>query len=247
MSPPIARLHAPRCVLPSRVVAARKPTAAVRTKAPSGAPHLNSRLARLALAPVARRQVCVAATATDTPASVVAPLQWREVWWPVAFVQDLDASVPCPFTLLGEQIVLWREHGEWRAYVDKCPHRLAPLTEGRINEDGRLECAYHGWAFAGPSGACESVPQDREGGSVKSSPRACVTSYPVAVKQGIVFVFPTPSGVGQKPDKELPAVPIVPELDDPDFVVIDIARGAFAARHRGACSRSRVLYPFTCA
>lgn len=241
---PLAHVYAPRCTLPLRAVAARKPAAAVRTaqvqaSAHAGAVCVSARLARASFARrgaahlharVARHaRASVVANAIATPATTggvaAAPLEWHEVWWPVAFVQDLDASVPCPFTLLGEPIVLWREHGEWRAYADRCPHRLAPLTEGRINEDGRLECAYHGWAFAGPSGACESVPQDREGGSAKSSQRACVTSYPVAVKQGIVFVLPTP----QVPDKVLPPVPIVPELDDPDFIVIDIARGACPA------------------
>ena len=258
MAPLAAHVYAPRCALPLRTVAARKPAAAVHTtqvqagahagsacvsarlaRAPFarqqpqasevGAARLHARVARLPRASVSRRTFSAVVNAVATPATTAGvtagPLQWREVWWPVAFVQDLDASVPCPFTLLGEPIVLWREHGEWRAYADKCPHRLAPLTEGRINEDGRLECAYHGWAFAGPGGACESVPQDREGGTAKSSQRACVTSYPVAVKQGIVFVLPTPHA----PDTVLPAVPIVPELDDPDFIVIDIARGACPA------------------
>jgi phenylpropionate dioxygenase-like ring-hydroxylating dioxygenase large terminal subunit len=42
--------------------------------------------------------------------------------------------------------VLWRDGGgEWRAYVDKCPHRLAPFSEGRINEAGFLECGYHAY------------------------------------------------------------------------------------------------------
>jgi len=33
------------------------------------------------------------------------------------------------------------------------PHRLAPLSEGRVNAAGLLDCPYHGWAFAG-SGTC---------------------------------------------------------------------------------------------
>lgn len=27
----------------------------------------------------------------------------------------------------------------------QCPHRLVPLSEGRVNQQGELECGYHGW------------------------------------------------------------------------------------------------------
>ena len=39
-----------------------------------------------------------------------------------------------------------------------CPHRLAPLSEGRIDQWGRLQCVYHGWCFNG-SGDCKFIPQ----------------------------------------------------------------------------------------
>ena len=44
---------------------------------------------------------------------------------------------------------------------DACPHRLAPLSEGRVDRDtNTLECAYHGWAFE-PQGTCKRIPQLR--------------------------------------------------------------------------------------
>ncbi len=36
--------------------------------------------------------------------------------------------------------------------------RLAPLSEGRLESDGTLQCAYHGWTFNG-EGACTRIPQ----------------------------------------------------------------------------------------
>ncbi|MFS8019090.1 putative pheophorbide a oxygenase [Helianthus anomalus] len=39
-----------------------------------------------------------------------------------------------------------------------CPHRLAPLSQGRIDQWGRLQCVYHGWCFSG-SGECKLIPQ----------------------------------------------------------------------------------------
>lgn len=38
--------------------------------------------------------------------------------------------------------------------------RLAPLSEGRIEADGTLQCSYHGWRFDS-SGRCTDIPQVR--------------------------------------------------------------------------------------
>jgi len=124
-----------------------------------------------------------------------AKFDWKEAWYPVHYVADLDPKVPTPFTLLGEDIVLWWEQKSqtWHAMADQCPHRLAPLSQGRIAEDGLLECPYHGWAFAG-DGTCDRIPQQLPGSNGETSPRACVRSYPTTVAQGLLFVYAgTPS------------------------------------------------------
>ena len=61
----------------------------------------------------------------------------------------LDSTKPTPFTLLGQNVVIFRDGaGSWNVLEDKCPHRLAPLSEGRIEpSDGTLQCSYHGWRF----------------------------------------------------------------------------------------------------
>lgn len=44
-----------------------------------------------------------------------------------------------------------------RAFRDSCPHRLAPLSEGRVDkETGNLSCNYHGEFAAVPAGAPKS-------------------------------------------------------------------------------------------
>lgn len=55
---------------------------------------------------------------------------WRDHWYPVSLLEDLDARVPTPFQLLGRDVVLWFEKSsnQWVAFDDKCPHRLAPLS-----------------------------------------------------------------------------------------------------------------------
>ena len=70
---------------------------------------------------------------------------------------DLDPSRPTPARILGRRIVIWRAaagggkggdgkgdggKGEWSALEDRCPHRLAPLSEGRVDpKSGNLMCS----------------------------------------------------------------------------------------------------------
>lgn len=138
---------------------------------------------------------------------------WAEAWYPVHYVEDLDKARPTRFTLLDQPLVIWwePEAQTWRVFADQCPHRLAPLSEGRINESGQLECPYHGWAFSG-SGACEFIPQQAATGAAHRSERACVASLPTAVRQGLLFVYP-----GQVENAPQVTVPIIePVEDDPE-------------------------------
>ncbi|MEO1183133.1 MAG: Rieske 2Fe-2S domain-containing protein, partial [Cyanobacteria bacterium J06636_28] len=92
-----------------------------------------------------------------------------------------------------------------------CPHRLAPLSEGRINEAGQLECPYHGWAFSG-AGQCEHIPQQPTDSKAHLSNRACVTSMPTAVRQGLLFVYP--GKVANAAQVEIPIIEAVEEEPD---------------------------------
>ncbi|MEA5489774.1 MULTISPECIES: Rieske 2Fe-2S domain-containing protein [Pseudanabaena] len=115
---------------------------------------------------------------------------WQEVWYPVFYIEDLDKTKPAKFTLLERDLVIWwdRHTNSWKAFDDRCPHRLVPLSEGRIAEDGLLECPYHGWAFKG-DGNCDRIPQQPEGGLAHTSKRACVKSLPTAERQGLLFIY----------------------------------------------------------
>jgi phenylpropionate dioxygenase-like ring-hydroxylating dioxygenase large terminal subunit len=55
---------------------------------------------------------------------------------------------PVRVTVDGRDFVLFRDGaGRAAALVDRCPHRFAPLSKGRVAPDGRLTCPYHGWSF----------------------------------------------------------------------------------------------------
>jgi len=75
---------------------------------------------------------------------------------PVAQMSDL-ADRPLALQLLGQDLVLWRDSkGAVHAAADRCPHRGAALSMGRVQGD-TLECGYHGWRFDG-RGQCVAVP-----------------------------------------------------------------------------------------
>ena len=108
----------------------------------------------------------------------------RAYWHAVARVTDLRPG-PHAVTLLGEPLVLWRDpDGQVQAAPDRCPHREAPLSEGRVL-DGVLECAYHGWCF-GAGGRCDRVPSATEG--VPVPPRAHLPTHLAVERYGLVWV-----------------------------------------------------------
>ncbi len=77
-------------------------------------------------------------------------------WWPVALDGE-GGSGPLALQLLGRSLVLWRRtDGAPVLMADRCPHRGARLSLGRLAQD-RLQCPYHGWQFDS-SGACALVP-----------------------------------------------------------------------------------------
>ncbi|MEO0536240.1 MAG: Rieske 2Fe-2S domain-containing protein [Cyanobacteria bacterium P01_A01_bin.123] len=138
---------------------------------------------------------------------------WAEAWYPIHYVEDLDKDRPNRFTLLEQDLVIWWDPKTeaWRVFEDQCPHRLAPLSEGRVNEAGLLECPYHGWAFSG-SGACETIPQQPDEVQANLSSRACVTALPTAIRQGLLFVYP--GNVENAPEVPIPIIDPVEEAPD---------------------------------
>ncbi|XP_022147615.1 protochlorophyllide-dependent translocon component 52, chloroplastic-like [Momordica charantia] len=143
---------------------------------------------------------------------------WYAQWYPVMPICDLDKRVPHGKKVMGIDVVVWWDRNEsaWKVFDDACPHRLAPLSEGRIDQWGRLQCVYHGWCFNG-SGGCKFIPQaPPDGPPVHTSKRACVAVYPSIVQNDILWFWPNSDPqykdilVKKKP-------PYIPELDDPSY------------------------------
>ncbi len=104
----------------------------------------------------------------------------RNMWWCAAFRTEV-AEKPMSRWLLEKPVVMYRKSdGTPVALDDRCPHRWAPLSEGKVIND-QIVCPYHGMEF-GDDGVCTKVPtQDTV------PPSAKVQSYPL--KESGLFVW----------------------------------------------------------
>jgi phenylpropionate dioxygenase-like ring-hydroxylating dioxygenase large terminal subunit len=114
-------------------------------------------------------------------------------WFAAARSRALGAC-PISVTVCGLPVALFRgADGAPAALEDRCPHRNAPLSAGRVRA-GALECAYHGWRFDG-AGACLAVP----GLAAPPEGRATrATALPCVEQDRLVWVAPS---------REVPAAP----------------------------------------
>jgi phenylpropionate dioxygenase-like ring-hydroxylating dioxygenase large terminal subunit len=124
-------------------------------------------------------------------------------WHPIARSSDVPEASILPAKLLGEEVVVWRIHGEVRVWQDLCVHRGTKLSLGHIEGD-LLECAYHGWTYNG-SGECVRIPAHPE---QRPPPKARVRTYHSRERYGLVWAcLGTPSR----------EVPTFEEWEDPSF------------------------------
>ncbi|XP_010525891.1 PREDICTED: protein TIC 55, chloroplastic isoform X2 [Tarenaya hassleriana] len=116
----------------------------------------------------------------------VADYDWTEEWYPLYLTRDVPDDAPLGLAVFDRKIVLYKDgDGALRCYEDRCPHRLAKLSEGQL-VDGRLECLYHGWQFEG-DGQCVKIPQLPANAKIPKA--ACVKPYEVRESQGVVWVW----------------------------------------------------------
>lgn len=107
----------------------------------------------------------------------------RNTWYIAAEPQEVTRK-PLARTILEKPIVLFRtESGKVVALDDRCPHRFAPLSLGKVVGE-RIQCGYHGAQFD-VNGACALVP-----GQDIVPPKAKVNSYPLVEKHGYVWIWP---------------------------------------------------------
>jgi len=108
-------------------------------------------------------------------------------WQPISLSEHVGTELPLRVCVGADEIVLFRDSNNIvRALEDRCPHRRVPLSLGKIVE-GELRCAYHGWTFAGESGACTQIPNLSDAEQVPS--RYKVAAYITEEANGFVFLW----------------------------------------------------------
>lgn len=112
----------------------------------------------------------------------------RHFWHPVCTVAELarsgdDGDGPFAATLLDEDIVIIRLAGEVAALANRCAHRFAKLSLGKVTA-GTIQCPYHGWQYDG-TGMCRRMPAAPE---MKLPKKPLVDSYECRVKYDLVWV-----------------------------------------------------------
>ena len=130
----------------------------------------------------------------------------RNSWYMAGWARDFAADTPTAFTLLDEPLVIYRQaDGRLTVLEDRCCHRLAPLSLGRV-EGNDIRCLYHGLKFA-PDGACNEMPGHT------AIPKAMkVRAYPAVERFSAVFIWMGDPG---KVDESL--IPPFVGIDDPGW------------------------------
>jgi phenylpropionate dioxygenase-like ring-hydroxylating dioxygenase large terminal subunit len=132
----------------------------------------------------------------------------RNCWYAAGWSRDFAPEALTAVTILNEPVVIYRtSDGNAVALQDRCPHRFAPLSMGRLEGDN-LRCMYHGLKFA-PSGKCIEIP-----GQPKIPPQACVPRYPVVDKYSVAWIW---MGDASRADESL--IPEFVGVDDPRWAM----------------------------
>ena len=92
-------------------------------------------------------------------------------WYPLTWSRNVARALSA-HRIVEQQVVLYRtEAGQVVAMEDACPHRLMPLSMGKLKGDA-IECGYHGMTYD-CTGTCVRIP-----GQAQIPSNAVVRTYP---------------------------------------------------------------------
>ncbi|MEB3331007.1 MAG: Rieske 2Fe-2S domain-containing protein [Synechococcaceae cyanobacterium] len=143
------------------------------------------------------------------------PFDYGAAWYPLTPLEDLEPGRPTPVELLGRRYVIWKPaSGAYRVFLDLCPHRLAPLSEGRLDASGeRLMCSYHGWCFDA-EGRCRRIPQASPAEPAeRRAGQLAATALPVREAVGLLWLWPEATSAARAEATPLPLSPFASEQD----------------------------------
>ena len=119
---------------------------------------------------------------STNPVGLTEPNYPRAAWWVAATSAEIGET-PVQRWILDRPVVLYRgASGQAVALDDRCPHRWAPLSLGKVIDDD-IACGYHGFRF-GVDGRCTHIPTQA---TVPAVTR--VHSYPVIEAEPFVWIW----------------------------------------------------------
>lgn len=133
-------------------------------------------------------------------------------WYPLSPIEDINPKCPTTVVILGLRLVIWKSKSSkaYQVFLDQCPHRLAPLSEGRVDEKtGNLMCSYHGWQFDS-QGVCTYIPQAEDPEIItRNQKNFCAVTFPVRQQNDLLWVWPDARSAEQAATTPLPLSPQV--------------------------------------
>lgn len=143
----------------------------------------------------------------------------RHAWYVLAWSDEVGGA-PLARRVLEQPVVVFRQQdGRAVALLDRCAHKLVPLSLGEVVGD-TLQCAYHGLRFDG-RGRCVHVPGQRQ---IPAS--ACVRAFPLIERYGALWIW-----MGDADQADPGRLPTIERYDTPGWAVL-----------RGAPSRHQTHY-----
>lgn len=107
----------------------------------------------------------------------------KDPWYVAGWNAEFEASDLAGRMIAGEPVVFFRKQNRTlTALPDRCPHRWAPLSKGRLEGDN-VRCMYHGVKF-NAEGACIEVSEQE-----KASPQLRLQPYPGGGRAGRAPLF----------------------------------------------------------
>lgn len=123
----------------------------------------------------------------------------KNSWYVAAWPGELPGTGILTRRILDQPVLLYRTgNGEAAALLDRCPHRLVPLSAGQRIGD-RVRCGYHGMVFDA-AGRCVHIP-----GQATIPSNANATVFPVVERHGMVWIW-----MGEAARADAALIPYVP-------------------------------------
>lgn len=133
----------------------------------------------------------------------------KNCWYAAAWSDEVASTEMYATSIIAEPVVMYRtDAGAVVAMEDRCCHRFAPLSKGRIEDGCNIRCMYHGMKFD-PTGTCIDIPcQDKIPASAK------VRTYPAVERGGWVWLW-----MGDPAQADLDLIPPVIGLDSDEYIL----------------------------